>query len=111
MTFGLRQRDTDEIVRALQKFPSIREATIFGSRAKGNHKPGSDVDIAIKGESIDHSVVASLAFALNEESSSPYFFDVVHFEALSEHELIAHINRVGKRIYVQSGLSWHGKRA
>ena len=99
MAFGLRQQDIDDIVRALQGFPSIREAAIFGSRAKGNHKPGSDVDIAIKGESIDPAVVASLSFVLNEESLSPYFFDVVHFEALSEQELISHIKRVGKCIY------------
>lgn len=99
MNFGLRQQDMNEIVRVLQKFPSIKEAILFGSRAKGTHKEGSDVDIAIKGNAIDHSVVASLAFLLNEESASPYFFDIVHFEALSEQELIEHIHRVGKCIY------------
>ena len=99
MDFGLRQQDIDEIIRVLKGFPTIMEAVIFGSRAKGNQKKGSDVDIAIKGDDIDHSVVASLAFLLNEESASPYFYDIVHFEMLSEKELVGHINRVGKCIY------------
>jgi hypothetical protein len=44
-------------------------------------------------------VVAALSFLLNEESATPYFFDVVHFEEISEKALLEHINRVGQSIY------------
>jgi len=99
MNFCLRQQDLDEIIHILQRFSAIEEAILFGSRAKGNYKKGSDIDIAVKGKAIDHHVVASLSFLLNEESAIPYFFDIIHFEEISEKELVEHINRVGKSIY------------
>lgn len=99
MDYGLLQQDLDEIIRTLQRFPAIEEAIIFGSRAKGTFKKGSDIDIAIKGKGIDHTVIASLSFLLNEESATPYFFDIVHFEEITEKELLAHVNRVGQCIY------------
>jgi predicted nucleotidyltransferase len=99
MDLGLRQHDVDEIVRILRRFPAVEEALLFGSRAKGTFKKGSDIDIAIKGKGIDHAVIASRWFLLNEESVMPYFFDIVHFEGISEKELLAHINRVGQCLY------------
>lgn len=99
MKYGLSQQDIAEILKAFRIFPEIDEAILFGSRAKGNYKPGSDVDIAIKGPKIEHSCVASLSYILNEESSLPYFFDIVHFEQIAEPELVQHIERVGKRMY------------
>lgn len=99
MDFGLQQEDMDEIIHTLQQFPVIEEAFLFGSRAKGNFKKGSDVDLAVKGKGINHEVVASLSFLLNEESGTPYYFDIVHFDTITENELREHINRVGKCIY------------
>ncbi len=99
MKYGLLPRDIDEILQALGQFPAIDEAILFGSRAKGNFKPGSDVDIAIKGKAIDHSCVTAFSFFLNEESLLPYFFDVVHYEGITELELVQHIDRVGKLLY------------
>ena len=99
MNHGLSQRDLDEIVKALQAFPEIEAAILFGSRAKGNYKPGSDVDIAIKGRAIEHVCVAGLSYILNEESLLPFYFDIVHFEQISERALLEHIERVGMPIY------------
>ena len=102
MKYGLLRRDIDEILQALRRFPEIDEAILFGSRAKGNYKSGSDVDIAIKGKAIVHSCVAALSFFLNEESLLPYFFDIVHYEGITERELAQHIDRVGKLLYSRS---------
>ncbi len=63
MNHGLWQRDIEEIVQANRRFPEIEEVLLFGSRAKGNYKLGSDVDIAIKGRKIKHSCVADLLFS------------------------------------------------
>jgi len=101
MDFGLRQADLEEIDHILKQFPAIEEAFLFGSRAKGTFKSGSDVDIAIKGESVDHDVVAKLLFQLNEESALPYFFDVIHYEEISEKALLEHVDRVGRPIYIR----------
>ena len=55
MRYGLLPADLEVIVNTLQAYPQIEKALIFGSRAKGNYKPGSDVDIAIVGVGIDQS--------------------------------------------------------
>jgi predicted nucleotidyltransferase len=49
LDFGLTHSDLHAIKQVLAKYPQIEQAIIFGSRAKGNYKPGSDVDIALKG--------------------------------------------------------------
>lgn len=69
--FGLRESDLKSIVKILEKFDTITEAILFGSRAKGNFKRGSDVDIALKGD-IDFRTIAQLSYRLNQESSMPY---------------------------------------
>lgn len=72
---------------------------LFGSRAKGDYKTGSDVDLAIQGRDVGYETVLWLADALNEELPLPYFFDVVDYGGISEPRLKAHIDRVGKLLF------------
>lgn len=99
MNYGLKNRDLEYILEALGKIIGIEEAIIFGSRAIGNYKSGSDVDIAIKGQKVTHSIVSTLSYKMNEEYPLPYFFDIVHYEKIKEQKLIDHIDQVGKTIY------------
>jgi predicted nucleotidyltransferase len=99
MKFGLLDADLSEILLVLESFPEIREAKIFGSRAKGNHHPGSDVDIALVGEQISLDVVAKVHFILEEQSKMPYLFDVVDYTHLAAGALREHIDRVGVTIF------------
>ena len=99
MNIGLTQTDIESIIDVLRKFKEIKKAVIFGSRAKGNYKAGSDIDIAIYGNDITFDVISSLHWALEEESSLPYFFDIVDYTHLEHKELKAHIDRVGVIFY------------
>lgn len=74
---------------------------MFGSRAKGNYKTGSYVDLAIKGDRLTYEITARFADCLNEEKPLPYFFDVVYYAAIAEPKLKEQIDRVGMRIYIQ----------
>lgn len=56
---------------------------------------------ALKGRAIDQACGSDLSYILNEESSLPYFFDILHYESVSERELVEHINRVERLIYVR----------
>ncbi|MDN5301083.1 MAG: hypothetical protein PWQ60_597 [Thermoanaerobacteraceae bacterium] len=69
------------------------------SRAKGNYKPESDVDIGIYGENITFDTVSALHAMLEEKGPLPYFFDIVDYTHLSHKELKEHIDRVGKVIF------------
>jgi predicted nucleotidyltransferase len=97
--YGLTDSDLEIIRTLLKKYPSVKEAIIFGSRAKGTNRPGSDVDIALKGEEPLTEVILQISTYLNQESLLPYQFDIVDYTASDNEELIHHIDRVGKSIY------------
>ena len=80
-------------------FQEVEQAFIFGSRAKGNYKNGSDVDIAIKGQQADFNLALTIAGILNEDTNMPYHFDLLSYSQLHNKDLIAHIDRVGKLLY------------
>lgn len=97
--FGLSGEARKWITRVLKVFPEVKEAIIFGSRAKGNHKPGSDIDLAVKGAFEDYHLVERLRHMLDEGLYLPYFFDVVDYDRISNPSLKEHIDRVGKLFY------------
>ncbi|MFD2615935.1 nucleotidyltransferase domain-containing protein [Terrilactibacillus laevilacticus] len=97
--FGLIDSDIRYINSALAKFDEIEFGIIFGSRAMGNYKRGSDIDIAIKGKGITSKILYKLSDLLNEEYPLPYFFDIIHYETLSNVNLRNHIDIEGKIIY------------
>lgn len=99
MSIGLSEVDIEYIVGAIAKFREIKKAVIFGSRAKGNYKAGSDIDIAIYGDDITFDTVSSLHSLLEDESPLPYLFDIVDYTHLDHKELREHIDRVGIIIY------------
>ncbi|WP_096439033.1 nucleotidyltransferase domain-containing protein [Alteribacter populi] len=97
--YGLLDRDLHYILEALKKFDEIESVILFGSRAMGNYKKGSDVDIALKGGKISSEVMSELDEMLNEVNPLPYFFDIIHYEAVNNDNLIEHIDKVGKELY------------
>jgi len=96
MSHGLIERDLKHIQEAVAELKEIEQVILFGSRAKGTHYKGSDVDLSIKGKGITYDTVLRLSSELNEERPLPYFFDIVDYDSLEEDEPIrAHIDRVG----------------
>jgi predicted nucleotidyltransferase len=99
--FGLSEESTKWILRVIQIFPEIDEVIIFGSRAKGTSKPGSDIDFAIKGEFPDFTYPEKLRNLLQDGLYLPYFFDVVDYSKITNPDLKDHIDRVGKTFYLK----------
>jgi predicted nucleotidyltransferase len=95
---SLTQRDIATIYAIFRKYPAVRQVYLFGSRAKGDHQPGSDVDLAIMNDGVDGDVVRKIKGEL-EESSLPYMVDVVNYSTLEHKELKAHIDGVGVEFY------------
>ena len=104
-SFGLLTSDLNFLIQLFQKFPSIQEVHIFGSRAKGNFKNGSDVDLSIKGELVTFEEMNQLDDELNELSNLPYKFDLVQYEKIESLELKKHIDRIGKVIFKRNIIS------
>lgn len=98
-SFGISDPSYRLIMDTLSKKPDIEEVIIFGSRAKGNYKKGSDIDLAIKGGNCTASLALDLKAFMNEALPIPYMVDVVDYNSLSHPELKEHIDRVGILFY------------
>lgn len=94
-SFGLLDEDMEAIAAVLSQEPKVEQAFIFGSRAKGNFRNGSDVDLALKGEELDFNTISRISYQLNEETTMPYQFDVLNYHTIKEPALIKHIDRAG----------------
>lgn len=89
------------ITEIAKKFQEIEKIIVFGSRVLGNAKPGSDIDLAVFGQMVTPQIVSSFHGFLEEETSIPYFFDIIHFESIENEALCEHIIRHGKILYVR----------
>jgi len=99
MSFGIPEKSLDMIKKAVARWPEIDKAVVFGSRAMGNYKKGSDVDLAIYGEKVTEEIVNKLSVLLNQELPLPYHFDIVHYESLSNQQLKEHIETQGRVVF------------
>lgn len=97
--FGLKQGDLESIIAIIQQQAEVEEALIFGSRAKGNYKNGSDIDIALKGADVNNTTTGIISYLLNEETQMPYHFDILNYHTIANKDLVKHIDRAGMRFY------------
>jgi len=97
--FGLDKQCWDIMQTQFLQMTSIEEVILFGSRAMGNWKPGSDIDLAIKGTAFTHDDLLSLSCYLNEEAPIPWKLDIVVYSEINSEELLNHIETLGVTIY------------
>ncbi|HEX3047690.1 MAG TPA: nucleotidyltransferase domain-containing protein [Bacillota bacterium] len=97
--FGISEKSYKLLMETFVKYPQVEEVIIFGSRAKGNYKKGSDIDLAIKGAQSSAKLALTLQSYINEELPIPYMVDVIDYNSLNHRELKEHIDRVGIKFY------------
>jgi len=97
LKYGLKPDVWRSILDILQTVPQVTEIILFGSRAKGNFKPGSDIDLCIKGESISHQDVKTLLCEI-DKLDLPWETDIIYYESISDVAVKEHIDRVGIRL-------------
>ena len=100
-TFGLTERDIKTISGIFNKYLEVIAVHIFGSRAKGTHKPASDIDLAVINEGVNDRTILRIK-ADFEDSTLPYKVDLVNYPLLNHPELKEHIDRVGLPFYKRS---------
>jgi len=95
---GLSPQTITRIGEVLARFPEVEKVTLFGSRAKGTHRPGSDIDLALAGRGLDWRTISRIEDAL-DELLLPYNFSLIRHDAETDPEVAAHIARVGIPLY------------
>jgi len=100
--YGLSDRDMQTLYDILYKYPEVLLVNIFGSRAKGTSKPGSDTDLAIMNKGTSSQTLLRLKSDL-EECSLPYKVDLIDFHTLTNPDFMDHIIRVGTIFFQRVG--------
>lgn len=99
--FGLSAGTLQKIRHTLAQHPRVQRAVVYGSRAKGTHKPGSDIDLtlhAVPGTQIDHRELGDIADEI-DDLLLPYMVDLSVFDFIDNAALREHIERVGRVLY------------
>lgn len=102
MRFGLSEATIKRIHDIFDQYPVIDQVIIYGSRAKGHDKIGSDIDLTLCGDRITHQDFLEI-FRKLDELSIPYTIDLSIFTRIDNPDLKAHIQRVGKLFYTKPG--------
>jgi len=101
MKFGLPPSDLGKLMATFHDHPEIEKVIVFGSRAKGNYRPGSDIDLAIFFNSpLPFNEWLNLQIEL-DELDLPQKIDLVDVCKIESQELSDHIDRVGKVLYAK----------
>jgi type I restriction enzyme, R subunit len=97
--YGLKTEIIEKIQAVLARFESIDDAILYGSRAKGNCKPGSDIDLTLKvREDAPRSLLADVTGAI-DDLNLIYSCDISLHHQIDNENLLEHIDRVGVEFY------------
>ncbi|MFV0553284.1 MAG: nucleotidyltransferase domain-containing protein [Mangrovibacterium sp.] len=92
--FGLLQEQILSIKGVFANHPRIQRAIVYGSRAKGNYRQGSDLDVCLMGKDLLFDELLRIETEL-DDLLLPIRIDVSLFDQIDNPDLIAHIERVG----------------
>lgn len=98
MKFGLTENIIERIIQVFENNSKVDKAFVFGSRAKGNYRPDSDIDIAIKGNDITLDDILKMSVAF-EDKGIKNKIDLIDYHTIKETALVEHIDRVGIEFY------------
>lgn len=98
MRYGLNENVIAKINDAFSSIDELEQVILYGSRAKGNYKPTSDIDLTLKGEKINTTILGRISWAL-DDLMLPYTFDLSIFHHVTQKDLLEHIERVGIIFY------------
>ena len=96
--FGLPALTVERIAGVLARHPKVEKALLYGSRAKGNYKNGSDIDLTLCGEGLGFQELIAMVGEL-DDLLLPYTIDLSIFEMLDHAPLRNHIERIGQEFY------------
>lgn len=98
--FGLAREVKDRIVSVFVRYKGIHKVWIYGSRAKGNFRKGSDIDLCIQGH-LDLTQLLNLRSEL-DDLNLPYQIDLSLWDFIENSDLLEHIKRCGQVIWMSS---------
>ena len=96
--YGLTDNELEKLCNLFRKHEEIEQAVLYGSRAKGNFKPFSDIDITLMGDRLTYNTLSSLSDEI-DDLLLPYSVDLSIYGKLKNADLLEHIHRLGIPIF------------
>lgn len=96
--FGLSDKVINQMQIILARYEEINVVKIYGSRAKGNYKNQSDIDLVILDKNISRFTVGKILLDF-DDSNLPYMIDLQCYDTIRNQKLRENIDRVGKIFY------------
>ena len=96
--YGLDSQTLEAVLGVFRSYPSVKKAILYGSRAKGNFRTGSDIDLSLEGDGLDLTTLQKIENDL-DDLLLPYKIDLSLLKHISNQELLDHIKRVGKILF------------
>lgn len=93
--FGLPEEAVARLQDVFRRVPGIERVILYGSRAKGNYRQGSDLDLTLVGQGLTLSTLAQLETEL-DDLLLPYRIDLSILDQIEDPDVRDHIARVGK---------------
>jgi predicted nucleotidyltransferase len=97
LTFGLNENTINRINSVFSQYPEINNVLIYGSRAQGNYRSGSDIDLTILGD-ITYQQLSQIETQL-DDLLLPYTIDLSIFTQIDNPDLVAHVQHAGQVFY------------
>ncbi len=104
LLFGLKRSTLNKLCSVFQRHDAIESVVLYGSRAKGTYKVGSDIDLTINGRLLPFLELMQIEGQI-DDLYLPYMVDLSQYEKLTNSDLIEHIDRIGVNIYTRDTLS------
>lgn len=95
--YGLSEKTMKALLNVFAKNKDVEGVILFGSRAKGNFKEGSDIDLALLGNKLNMNSLRKIELEL-DELYLPYYLDIIIYNNIKEPALKEHIDKVGVRL-------------
>ena len=95
--FGLKKEIVEKLKSIFSRHSKIEKVVIYGSRAKGNYRDASDIDICMFGSKLTTSDLLKIEDEL-DELLLPYKIDLSLFHQIDNDELIDHIKLLGREL-------------
>lgn len=100
-SIGLTEKALAGIFSVLRAHPDIERATLYGSRAKGCFRPGSDIDLTLHGKSISWEEFLDIEREI-DDLLLPWKTDLSLYHHIDNKALRDHISRVGLTLWVNT---------
>ncbi len=95
---GLSDAVWEKIGQIFARYENLDEVVLYGSRAKGNFRSGSDIDLALKGSELTLKILNRISNDL-DDLLLPYTFDLAIYNQIENKDLLEHIRRVGVVVF------------